>query len=57
MGNIKDSATGQPLPFVNIIIPGTTDGTLTDFEGRYALEVNTNGDSIRFSLNGIQDGN
>lgn len=54
MGNIKDSATGQPLPFVNIIIPGTTDGTLTDFEGRYALEVNTNGDSIRFSLMGYK---
>jgi len=54
MGNIKDSATGDPLPFVNIIIPGTTDGTLTDFEGRYALEVNTKGDSIRFSLMGYR---
>jgi hypothetical protein len=54
MGNIKDSATSDPLPFVNIIILGTTDGTLTDFEGRYALEVNTNGDSIRFSLMGYK---
>jgi hypothetical protein len=54
MGNIKDSATGEPLPFVNIIILGTTDGTLTDFEGRYALEVNTKGDSIRFSLMGYK---
>ncbi len=54
MGNIKDSATGEPLPFVNIIILGTTDGTLTDFNGRYALEVNTKGDSIRFSLMGYK---
>jgi hypothetical protein len=54
MGNIKDSATGAPLPFVNIIIIGTTDGTLTDFDGRYALEVNTKGDSIRFSLMGYK---
>jgi len=54
MGNIKDSATGDPLPFINIIIVGTTDGTLTDFEGRYALEVNTNGDSIRFSFMGYK---
>ena len=54
MGNIKDSATGEPLPFVNIIILGTTDGTLTDFEGRYALEVNTKGDSLRFSLMGYK---
>jgi hypothetical protein len=54
MGNIMDSATGEPLPFVNIIILKTTDGTLTDFEGRYALEVNTKGDSIRFSLIGYK---
>jgi hypothetical protein len=54
MGTIKDSATSEPLPFVNIIIAGTTDGTLTDFEGRFALEVNTKGDSIRFSLMGYK---
>jgi len=54
MGNIKDSATGEPLPFVNIIILKTTDGTLTDFEGRYALDVDTKGDSIRFSLIGYK---
>ena len=54
MGNIKDSATGCPVAFVNIIIIGTTDGTLTDFNGRYALEVNTKGDSIRFSLMGYK---
>ena len=54
MGTVKDSANDDPLPFVNIIIKGTTDGTLTDFEGRYALEVNTKGDSIRFSLVGYK---
>jgi hypothetical protein len=54
MGTIRDSTGGDPLPFVNIIIKGTTDGTLTDFEGRYALEVNTKGDSIRFSLIGYK---
>ena len=54
MGTIRDSASGEPLPFVNIIIKGTTDGTLTDFEGRYALEVNTQGDSIRYSLMGYK---
>jgi hypothetical protein len=54
MGTISDSATGEPLPFVNIIILKSTDGTLTDFEGRYSLEVNTKGDSIRFSLMGYK---
>ena len=54
MGTIKDSATGEPLPFVNIIILKTTDGTLTDFEGRYSLDINTTGDSIRYSLVGYK---
>ncbi|MCX6245658.1 MAG: DUF5686 family protein [Bacteroidetes bacterium] len=54
MGTVKDSTTGDPLPFVNIIIKGTTDGTLTDFEGRYSLELNTKGDSLRFSLVGYK---
>jgi hypothetical protein len=54
MGIIKDSATGEPLPFVNIIILKTTDGTLTDFEGRYSLDINTTGDSIRYSLMGYK---
>jgi len=54
MGTIKDSVTGEALPFVNIIIVGTTDGTLTDFDGRYRLEVNTTGDVIRYSLMGYK---
>lgn len=37
-GQIKDD-TGQPLPGVNVVIKGTTQGTTTDGDGRYAIDV------------------
>lgn len=52
MGKVTDAETREPIPFVNILIPGTTFGILTDFEGRYALELRTGVDSIRASLLG-----
>ncbi len=54
MGNITDAKSGEALPFVNIIIPGTTIGTLTDFQGNFSLEVKIKADSIRASLVGYQ---
>jgi hypothetical protein len=54
MGTITDAETKEPLPFVNIIIVGTTVGTLTDFSGNYAIETKSTGDSIRFSMMGYR---
>ncbi|HEX5438407.1 MAG TPA: SusC/RagA family TonB-linked outer membrane protein, partial [Gemmatimonadaceae bacterium] len=36
-GTVTDSATGQPIENVQVTIPGTTTGTLTDVQGRYTL--------------------
>jgi TonB-linked SusC/RagA family outer membrane protein len=33
---------GETLPGVNIIVQGTTRGTVTDFDGRFSLNVNPN---------------
>ena len=52
MGLVTDLETGEPIPFVNIVIPGTTAGTLTDFNGNYALEFRQKGDSIKAFLIG-----
>ncbi|MHA7110216.1 SusC/RagA family TonB-linked outer membrane protein [Sunxiuqinia elliptica] len=35
-GKVTD-ASGQPLPGVTVLIKGTTDGTITDFDGDYAI--------------------
>ncbi|MCG8305752.1 MAG: TonB-dependent receptor, partial [Cytophagales bacterium] len=38
-GKVTSSEDGSPLPGVNIIIKGTTQGSSTDMEGNYALQV------------------
>ncbi len=37
-GTVSDN-TGQSLPGVNIIIEGTTTGTITDIDGNYSIEA------------------
>ncbi len=37
-GTIRDAA-GNPLPGVAVVVPGTTIGTVTDFDGKYTLKV------------------
>ena len=52
MGTVRDGQSKEAIPFVNIIIPGTTAGTLTDFNGNYSLEFRQQGDSVRAFLIG-----
>ncbi len=36
-GQITDAATGDPLPFVNVIVMGTMSGAATDLDGYYSI--------------------
>lgn len=36
-GKVVDKDTGEPLPFVNIILEGTMLGAATDMDGRYVI--------------------
>lgn len=36
-GKITDSS-GQPLPGVTVLIKGTTQGTITDYDGNYTID-------------------
>ena len=40
-GTITD-AKGEPLLGVNVVVKGTTNGTITDLDGKYALDVEPN---------------
>ena len=40
-GIVTDN-TGLPLPGANVIVIGTTTGTITDFDGNYTLTVDQN---------------
>ena len=50
-GTVKDNA-GLPLPGVNVIENGTSNGTTADFDGNYSLRV-SNGRSLTFSYLGF----
>ena len=36
-GKVIDKSTGEPLPFANVIIEGTTIGAATDLNGEYII--------------------
>lgn len=36
-GRVTDAATGDPLPGVNVLLAGTTQGTITDIDGYYTI--------------------
>ena len=45
---------GEPLPGVNIVIVGTTDGTISNLDGDYTLEANSE-DKLLFSYIGFKE--
>ncbi|MCW3787064.1 DUF5686 family protein [Plebeiibacterium sediminum] len=49
-GTVKDSKTGEPVPFANVYVKGTTLGTITDTTGYFKL--NFTGDSVSISAIG-----
>ncbi|MBP5502260.1 MAG: carboxypeptidase-like regulatory domain-containing protein, partial [Bacteroidales bacterium] len=51
-GLVTDAATGEPLPFANVVFVGTTVGTITNPEGVYNMQTNQKCDSISFSMLG-----
>lgn len=51
-GKVIDAKTGETLPFVNISILGTKQGTQTDMNGSFYLETNLIKPSIRVAFVG-----
>lgn len=54
-GRVTSTEDGSSLPGVNVVIKGTTNGTVTDSEGRFTLSgVPASGGSLVFSFIGLQ---
>ncbi|MEL7269408.1 MAG: SusC/RagA family TonB-linked outer membrane protein [Bacteroidota bacterium] len=54
-GTVTDAATGSPLPGINVVEKGTSNGTSTDFDGNYTINT-TSGDAVLvFSALGYLD--
>jgi hypothetical protein len=51
-GKVLDATTNEPLPFVNVVVAGTTIGTVSDIDGNFQL-FNLNPGFIRLSASFI----
>ncbi|MDR6240907.1 SusC/RagA family TonB-linked outer membrane protein [Aureibacter tunicatorum] len=52
-GQVIDANSNEPLPGVNVILKGTTVGTVTDIEGNYSLSLDVAEGTLVFSFIGL----
>ena len=53
-GVVTDASTGEPLPGAAILVKGTADGTVADFNGNYSITVPQNA-TLGFTTIGFKD--
>lgn len=53
-GKVTDYSTGEPLPGVNILVKGTTTGTISDIDGNYSMGVSGSDAVLIFSFIGYE---
>ena len=53
-GLVQDKDFQEPLPFANVLIEGSTEGTTTDFDGLYTLELSEGTYTLIFSFVGYE---
>lgn len=53
-GTTTDASTGETLPGVNIIVKGTTKGTISDIKGNYSIDVPSEESVLAFSFIGYK---
>lgn len=52
-GNITSASDGSALAGVNVLLKGTTKGTVTDMKGDYSITVSVSGGTLTFSFIGF----
>ena len=52
-GKVTSIEDGSTLPGVNVVLKGTTTGTVTDIDGNYKLSVPSDGGTLVFSFIGL----
>lgn len=54
-GVVVDKSINQPLPGVNIVVEGTTNGVSTNLDGSFLISNLRNGDRLKFSFLGYAE--
>lgn len=53
-GRVTSTEDGSPLPGVNVVLKGTTNGAVTDAEGAFSLNVPSAGGTLVFTFIGLK---
>jgi len=53
-GTVTSADDGSALPGVTVMVKGTTNGTVTDANGKYSLQVGNNATTLVFSFVGMK---
>ncbi len=53
-GKVTSLEDGSALPGVNVIVKGTSTGTVTDIDGNYTISISSEGGSLVFSFIGLE---
>jgi hypothetical protein len=51
-GTVLDSEMDGPLPGATVMVEGTNNGTTTDFDGNFSLDVYSNSGKVKVSFVG-----
>ncbi|WP_343912125.1 TonB-dependent receptor [Aquimarina litoralis] len=51
-GIVTSVETNTPIPGVSVLVKGTSNGTVTDFDGKYTIQVSS-GDVLQFTYIGL----
>lgn len=54
-GVVVEASTGMPMPGVNVVLSDNSDGTSTDFDGKFMLQGISKGSEIVFSYIGFKN--
>jgi iron complex outermembrane receptor protein len=54
VSGVVTNTSGEGIPGVTVVVKGTTNGTITDIDGNYALREVANGSSLVFSFIGLK---
>lgn len=53
-GRITSAEDGSPLPGVNVVVKGTTNGSVSDAEGKYSVSAPPGSDALVFTFIGLK---
>lgn len=53
-GTVTNASDGSALPGVSVVVTGTTNGTVTDLNGKYSLTIGPNAKTLSFSFVGMK---